>query len=740
MSKGLYDVLAKDNNGNELDNKTKDQLLEAIDTQKDENGFYLDAFGQKISFSGINGLRGADVKIPMSEMQQIEIKSAYEDYFYFRRNYCRILTKEGITRPEPREYQLNLEEQLVTGEDIVVFFPRQCVAGNTKLKVNNEEITIKELYDSATNEFKIENHDTFISSRTLNCKNISTNKDLSTSESSNINYVYVTHKYEVLNITLENGMTLSGSPKHVVINSSNEEVHLENSLNQELITTEGYSKVISVEHTGVFENMYDISLDSLDELFYSDGILSHNSGKTVTIACYLLWIALIKEDINIGVAANKVSLAQEVLTKIRDIYMNLPIWMQPGVKSWNKQSIELTNNNRILISASNSDAFRGYSLRYAYIDEASFIKANLFHDMLDSVTPAMASFKDSQIIFSSTANGLNHFYQIVKGAREGVNGYRIAEASWKDVPRWNKDGSKKSPEQFQQEQVAKNGEIHFAQNFKNAFVGSSATLIGAEALKCLNALPEEEIIQDKIFKGLRIFEEPESGKHYILTFDPKIDGQDDAGVHVFDVTSIPFKEVAAANISESYMVMPGRLFDLGNYYNKALIVGENNIGIGVLDTLNYNYEYEGEIFREKKKKKASANLLGFRTTTKTKRQILSLLKKFIEEDMLILKDHVTIEQLFNFIEKKNGSYSAEDGYKDDMVMATALLFAPMLDIKNFDDFKGFIDLLEQRAQEQKQEELEMCKIMNMGFSSDIEHASEEPFDSAGWRRDMEDVY
>jgi len=326
---GIFDELKKANNNLEIDDLTKDKLLSQIDTPKNQEGFYLDAFENVISFNGIRQLKKPHTKLKLNKYQQQEILACHNDYFYFRRNYCKILTKSGIGRPEPRGYQKRLENDLVQGDDVIAFFPRQ-------------------------------------------------------------------------------------------------------------------------------------------------------SGKTVTIATYLLWRALTSENINIGIAANVMSLATEVLDKIKKIYIEMPIWLQPGLMSWNKRSIELDNGCKIMTAASNSDAFRGYSLSIMYVDETAFIRNNLFEEFMDSVMPAMSAIQDSQAIFSSTASGLNHFYWMVEGARKKENGYNLCEAKWQEVPRFHKDGRPKTPEEFKSEQVAKNGQTHFEQNFGNC-VGYD-TLIDIENL------------------------------------------------------------------------------------------------------------------------------------------------------------------------------------------------------------------------------------------------------------------
>jgi len=537
-----------------------------------------------------------------------------------------------------------------------------------------------------------------------------------------------TIEYEVFEIILEDDLSLKCADTHILIKEDYEEVYAIDSLGKYIRTKTGPKKVLSVKSLGYSENMYDLSIESEEHTYYTNDILSHN---TVTIATYLLWCALTRQNINIGIAANVVSLAQEVLDKIKKIYIEMPIWLQPGLMSWNKQSVEFDNGNKIMISASNSDAFRGFSLSILYVDEVSFIRNNLWEEFMDSVMPAMAAIQDSQAIFSSTANGLNHFFHMVEGARRGENGYKLVEASWKEVPRWHKDGRQKTSEEFMTEQVAKNGLTHFNQNFGNEFLGSSHTLVNGTVLKNISYMKDEDIIFNSLFNGLRIFEEPKEGHNYILTADPKQDGIDGIGLHVIDVTNIPFKQVASANLKESFVVIPNRVFDLGTHYNNAYVVQENNVEANLINALHDQLEYEGEIFRERKPNgKGFKNIWGIRTTTKTKKMMTSFLKKFVEEGLLIINDKQTVDELFNFIERKNGTYAAEEGYHDDLVMSLMLLFAPFFDIRNWDDFKGFSDLIEKRKEEKEEEEKETAEFLDLGFSS--EESTESPFTEDIW--------
>ena len=524
--------------------------------------------------------------------------------------------------------------------------------------------------------------------------------------------VHKTIEYDIYKIILENGLELEGSENHTLITSDGKEIFLKDSLNKEIATIYGGSKVVSISFIKR-DNCYDLTLKDF-HLYYTNGILSHNSGKSVTTALYLLWKALFTKDINIGICANQLSLAMEVLDKIKKIFIQLPIWLQQGLEAWNKTYIVFENGTRIMTAAGDSDAFRGYSIHIMMIDECAFISNTNWQGIQDSVFPSQEALSQKQKVLVSTPNGMNHWYHLVQQAKKENSGYEFFTMDWREVPRYNKDGTKADPEEYKEKQIKKNGKKWFAQNFELAFLGSSSTLINEEALKNFDPLEENEIIFNSLFDGLRILEEPKRSHNYIIGVDPAKEGIDKTAIQVFDVTSLPFKQVACCNLDDSYLKVPGKLFDLGNYYNQAMIVVENNIDNTIVDTLFYHYDYEGEIYKEKDK-----NILGFRTTIKTKKILLSVLKKLIEENKLIIKDKETIDEFFVFIEQKNGSFSAEEGYHDDLVMACMIALAPFIDIKSFDDFKGFISLVEKRNEELEAEEAETELFYSMGFSTEL---------------------
>lgn len=71
--------------------------------------------------------------------------------------------------------------------------------------------------------------------------------------------------------------------------------------------------------------------------------MPRQTGKSTTCVSYLLHYAVFNDNVNIAILANKASTARDLLSRLQLAYENLPKWMQQGIISWNKGSLELEN-------------------------------------------------------------------------------------------------------------------------------------------------------------------------------------------------------------------------------------------------------------------------------------------------------------------------------------------------------------------------------------------------------------
>ena len=233
------------------------------------------------------------------------------------------------------------------------------------------------------------------------------------------------------------------------------------------------------------------------------GLLGRQSGKSVTVGIFMCWHFNFNSALNIGICANKKSLAMEFLNNIKEMFYSMPMWMKQGILGWSKTTIESELKMRVLTDAPGDNAFRGYSLSLLVIDESAWMASEKFQALLDSVLPAQGAMSWKKNVFISTPNGMNHFYDLVEGSRKrkiiyGLNKEQIEklketetilketesspgifdvtidkpsnnmalfEMDWREVPRFDSKGNRLDPEAFKEDIISKYGATYFAQNF-----------------------------------------------------------------------------------------------------------------------------------------------------------------------------------------------------------------------------------------------------------------------------------
>jgi len=176
-----------------------------------------------------------------------------------------------------------------------------------------------------------------------------------------------------------------------------------------------------------------IQVDSDNHLFLCGKtfIPTHNS---TTVVAYLLHYAVFNDNVNIGILANKAATARELLDRLQTAYENLPKWMQQGIISWNKGSLELENGSKILAASTSASAVRGMSFNILFLDEFAFVPNHIADSFFASVYPTITSGKNTKVIIVSTPHGMNHFYRMWHDAEKGKNEYIFTDVHWSEVP------------------------------------------------------------------------------------------------------------------------------------------------------------------------------------------------------------------------------------------------------------------------------------------------------------------
>ncbi len=306
--------------------------------------------------------------------------------------------------------------------------------------------------------------------------------------------------YEVWRIETENGLILGAADDHIVFDHNFNQVFIKDLIPNEsrIITKNGEEIVTKVENLRYLEEMYDISVDSPNHRYYSNNILSHNS--TTTLA-FFLWSVLFNDEYAVAILANKGSLARELLGRLQKAYEHIPKWLQQGIVSWNKGSIELENGSKVFAYATSASGVRGGTFNALLLDEFAFVPRNIAHDFFQSTYPVISSGKNTKVIIVSTPFGLNHFYKMWMDAVEGRSTYVPVEIAWDQVP--GRD------EEWKKETIRNIGEEAFRVEFESV---SGDTLINVDGEEITIGELYDEL--DDGFNNNHKIESPEGFVHF----------------------------------------------------------------------------------------------------------------------------------------------------------------------------------------------------------------------------------
>lgn len=482
-------------------------------------------------------------------------------------------------------------------------------------------------------------------------------------------------------------------------------VELKKCINDPIYFAETYFKIIHLDYGLVPFILYDYQKEAIEKFENNRNLIicaSRQSGKTSITTVILLHTALFNPNKLIAILANKGATAREILKRIKTAYEYLPDFLKPGVREWNKGSVEFENGSIIMAEASSSDNIRGKSVFLLYIDELAFVEN--WDEFSASVLPTLSSGQTTKIVFSSTPNGLNHFYYYVENARKGTNNFALVEVPWWKVPGRDEEWKTRTLGELN------NDIVKFEQEYALEFIGSSGTLISGAALKLLKAS-----IPVHYDNNAKQYEKPEKDKQYCMVVDvSRGKGLDYSAFHVIDITTIPYKQVFTFR---SNLITPSDyasyIYNIGKTYNDAHILVEiNDIGQQVVDIL-HDSGYENIIYTKnngRSGKMASygfgtSSEMGVRTTITVKSIGCSALKLLIEQNKLLLNDQNTIHEL-NTFSRKGKSWEAEPGNNDDLVMGLVLFawLTLQLIFKEITD-TDILVALKEKTEEQIQEDL-----------------------------------
>lgn len=374
--------------------------------------------------------------------------------------------------------------------------------------------------------------------------------------------------------------------------------------------------------------------------------------STTTAAFYAVKASFADENNpeTIVILANKLKLAMEFLSKVKDFIQQVPRWVWGenyyGTKkkeekeifdTKNKQELILPNGSKIVALATSKDALRGYTPTYLVIDEAAYID-----DGEEVYGTAMSSLSTGgKVTLISTPKGYDSlYYKTYDQSKLGENDFHISEMRWYEDLRYNKDlkwikeddtiiETEFTFESFETKRnqgykptsswydamcrKMNNDKRMIAQELDVSFLGSGGNVIDEEVID----FHLENNIQDpQFYDGLKneiwIWEKPIDNHRYLMGCDPSSgDGDDFSTFEIIDFTTM--EQVAEFRGKIQPDLFAQIIYKYGMLYNAFVVIdvtgGWGSSTVLKLIELKYKNIYYGEKYKLLDQKKRDKHIL-----------------------------------------------------------------------------------------------------------------------------------
>lgn len=429
-----------------------------------------------------------------------------------------------------------------------------------------------------------------------------------------------------------------------------------------------------------------------------------------------------KHNVTAGIITHEAKATNNLFTMSKLYYDNLPEPIKPSIKNRNAQELIFNNetntglNSKITCMTAGDGAGRSGTYNFLHLSEFAFWSGDKKEAYI-SLMQTVPNNENSMVIIESTANGYEYFKELWDKAvrkesdfipffigwnklqeyRIPYTGFELTEDE-KELQRLY--GVSLDQLEWRRWCIRNNcgGDIDvFKQEYpinpEEAFLSSGNCYFNKEkVIKRINELKVKPIIgefeysydslTDKIKDitfvekengYITILERPKANFPYVIGGDTSGEGSDYFIGQVLDNTC--GRQVAVLRKQFDADEYTRQMYCLGKYYNNALIGIESNFDtypIKYLEKLGYEKQFIRT--REDTYTGKTNKAYGFKTTAVTRPLILSELQAIVNDDIELLGDKNTLEEMLTFIKNERGRPEAQEGSHDDLVMALAIAY------------------------------------------------------------------
>jgi len=441
-----------------------------------------------------------------------------------------------------------------------------------------------------------------------------------------------------------------------------------------------------------------------------------------------------KFNVNAGIITHKEEATTNLFNMSKRMYDNLPREIKPALKRSNAKELIFDNDSGTglkskikCMTAGSTGVGRSDTFNYLHISELAFWGNNAKETTI-GLFQAVPNLPDTMIVIESTANGYEYFKELWDMAVRGESDFIPVFVGWNELEEYKMPYTGFELTEYEKEikriynlsleQLSwrrwciKNNcggdEEQFKQEYPisphEAFISSGACIFDKEIIiKRLSELPKPLKIgyftykyDDTMSAGkkitdikwvndkngyIEIYEVPNIYK-YCIGGDTAGEGSDFFTGHVLNAKT--GKQVARLRHQMDEDLYVRQMYCLGYYYasktrtkriDPALIGIESNFSSypnKELVRLGYPNLFVRE--REDRYTGVMEKSYGFRTTSVTRPVIIAELVKIVRENIELINDKLTLEEMLTFVKNERGRPEAQEGSHDDLVMGLAIAF------------------------------------------------------------------
>lgn len=547
-----------------------------------------------------------------------------------------------------------------------------------------------------------------------------------------ISHVHKTQPYDIWRLDLRNGLYLEGADNHILFDQDLNEVFIKDLTVGDLVMTiDGPIHVSSISKLNSSVSMFDVTVDSENHRYWSNGILSHN---TICSSIFIAWYSLFNFDKNSLILSNKGATTREIIDKGKTILEHLPFFLKPGVLKWDVFNSKFDNGCRIIGQTTTKKAAIGFTIHLLFMDEFAHIPANFVDTFYENVYPTVSASTNSKVIITSTPNGFNKFYDIYTAADKGLSEYTPFRVDWWDVP--GRDDA------WMKQEVANLGSDEaFNRQYGNQFIAGSSLLLGADSLKKLTTNQIDFVHREMVtfeddqvdYSGLlwdpnfNLDDAEEDENYWVFSVDiAEGTGGDYSIINIFKIELMDeadWKKVTSpGSFIDFYRIRQvGRFrsnehtieefakslyilaYDVFYSENVKLIIEWNLFGGELIKRMETVFPQRNDFDEEsvvkfKHRIDARTKQFGLKVKKDNKPIFCQNFKKYITQNRIVIKDKQTVYEAATFGKLPNGTYAGQLGH-DDLIM-TCINSSEFFFTLDFSDFAEEIhDAAEQEVQD-----------------------------------------